>query len=534
VNVTSQARSSTLEAETISDRDERRWHAGSFVTLGYALFMALFNVGIVVYMMTIPSDGWLASTQRGSSDDTVLIGPEFLPVGAALQEGDEVTAVNGEPVTDIADRAYDFLNVVPPAWADGTVLRYDVRRGEESLTVYAPIRRITPREILSSSWSLAGDTSLQRLLAIAGPLSFFLVGLAVFLLRPGSRAAHALFLIGSAFIFNLSPGFPGLPVMFYPIPPSSVPFDTWTAVINPSLMYLALVFPRPKWLLRRYPRGGVVLLYLPWLLLFNINYLLHPGDRIGFYETAQVLYIVQIALLMVITIASLIHSTLTIHEPVARTQFKWLALGLFGFVIVGVGGWLVGFLIGDLSNPVFQAAQTLGQLGWFLLPVCLAVGITRYRMFDIDIIIRRTTSYAVITAFLALIYFGSIIVFQNLFGRVTGQNSNAAIVLSTLLIAALFGSVRRRVQDVIDRRFNRSRYDAEKTLARFATTVRDEPDLEKLTAELLNVIQETMQPASLSLWLRETAQPASGRESSSSGATPASSERQPASLERPA
>jgi hypothetical protein len=194
----------------------------------------------------------------------------------------------------------------------------------------------------------------------------------------------------------------------------------------------------------------------------------------------------------------------------------------------------VGFLIGDLSNPVFQAAQTLGQLGWFLLPVCLAVGITRYRMFDIDIIIRRTTSYAVITAFLALIYFGSIIVFQNLFGRVTGQNSNAAIVLSTLLIAALFGSVRRRVQDVIDRRFNRSRYDAEKTLARFATTVRDEPDLEKLTAELLNVIQETMQPASLSLWLRETAQPASGRESSSSGATPASSERQPASLERPA
>ena len=94
-------------------------------------------------------------------------------------------------------------------------------------------------------------------------------------------------------------------------------------------------------------------------------------------------------------------------------------------------------------------------------------------------------------------------VLQSIFGRVTGQNSTAAVVLSTLLIAALFMRVRRKVQDLIDRRFNRTRYNAEKTLERFAATARDETDLDALLAELQRVIQETMQPESVSVWMRE-------------------------------
>ena len=135
------------------------------------------------------------------------------------------------------------------------------------------------------------------------------------------------------------------------------------------------------------------------------------------------------------------------------------------------------------------------------LPLALAVGILRYSLFDIDVIIRRTTSYAILTALLALVYFGSVVVLQRLLAPVTGE-STAAVVLSTLLIAALFLPLRRRVQATIDRRFFRKKYDAEQVLARFAATARDETDLDALTAELVRVIQETMQPESVSVWLR--------------------------------
>ena len=137
------------------------------------------------------------------------------------------------------------------------------------------------------------------------------------------------------------------------------------------------------------------------------------------------------------------------------------------------------------------------------LPLALAVGILRYRLFDIDVIIRKTTSYAILTALLALVYFGSVVVLQRLLAPVTGE-STAAVVLSTLLIAALFLPLRRRVQATIDRRFFRKKYDAEKVLQQFAATARDETDLDALTAELLRVIQETMEPEHVSVWLKPT------------------------------
>ena len=141
-----------------------------------------------------------------------------------------------------------------------------------------------------------------------------------------------------------------------------------------------------------------------------------------------------------------------------------------------------------------------------ILPLCLAIGILRYRLFDIDVIIRRTTSYAIITGLLALVYFGSIVVLQQILSPISGD-STPAVVLSTLLIAALFLPVRRRVQDWIDRRFNRTRYDAEKTLAAFAATARDETDLDALLAELVRVIGETMEPEQVSVWLRPADSP---------------------------
>src|SRR5205085_9309540 len=131
----------------------------------------------------------------------------------------------------------------------------------------------------------------------------------------------------------------------------------------------------------------------------------------------------------------------------------------------------------------------------------IAIAISRHQLFDIDVIIRRTLIYSVLTALLALAYFGSVLVLQSTFSALAGQRDSALVtVLSTLIIAALFVPLRRRVQAVIDQRFYRRKYDAARTLAAFGAHLRDSVDLEALSEELLATVDEAMQPESLSLW----------------------------------
>jgi hypothetical protein len=134
--------------------------------------------------------------------------------------------------------------------------------------------------------------------------------------------------------------------------------------------------------------------------------------------------------------------------------------------------------------------------------VAVGIAILRYRLYDIDILINRTLVYGSLTAMLIALYFGGIVVLQRLFVLLTGQQSTLAVVASTLLIAALFTPLRRRIQSFIDRRFYRSKYDARKTLEAFSARLRDETDLDALSGDLVGVVKETMQPAHASLWLR--------------------------------
>ena len=137
----------------------------------------------------------------------------------------------------------------------------------------------------------------------------------------------------------------------------------------------------------------------------------------------------------------------------------------------------------------------------FLLPLSFAVAILRYRLWDIDIIVNRALVYGGLTAALVGMYFGVVVGLQAAFRAATGQES--AVAASTLVIAALFLPLRRRIQEFIDRRFYRRRYDAARTLAAFSARVRDEVDLERLSGALVSVVEETMQPAHVSLWLRK-------------------------------
>jgi hypothetical protein len=140
------------------------------------------------------------------------------------------------------------------------------------------------------------------------------------------------------------------------------------------------------------------------------------------------------------------------------------------------------------------------------MPISMGIAILRYRLYEIDILINRTLVYGSLTAALVALYFGVIVVLQRIFVLLTGQKSTLAVVASTLLIAALFTPLRRRIQSFIDRSFYRRKYDARKTLEAFSGKLREETDIEALNDDLVGVVRETMQPAHVSLWLRtETA-----------------------------
>ena len=182
---------------------------------------------------------------------------------------------------------------------------------------------------------------------------------------------------------------------------------------------------------------------------------------------------------------------------VERQQIKWLAYG--GAMVVGaifVGGG-IAIWKGDFGIAVIAIAL----LG---LPIFTGVAMARYRLYDIDIVINRTLVYGSLTGILALVYFGGVTATQAIFQAFTGQGEfpQLAIVASTLVIAALFNPLRKRIQSFIDRRFYRRKFDAAKTLAAYSTKLRDETDLEALNSELVGVVRETMQPAHVLLWLR--------------------------------
>jgi hypothetical protein len=177
-----------------------------------------------------------------------------------------------------------------------------------------------------------------------------------------------------------------------------------------------------------------------------------------------------------------------------RQQLKWF--------VYTVALLVVGFLAALLGFGQHSVAWNMGIAAFNFLPIAAGIAILRYRLYDIDVVINRTLVYGVLTAALALVYVGSIVLLQGLFRALTGENSQLAVVASTLAIAALFVPLRQRVQAFIDRRFYRRKYDVAKTLQAFNTRLRNDVDLDNVADDLVEVVKETMQPAHVTLWLR--------------------------------
>lgn len=179
-----------------------------------------------------------------------------------------------------------------------------------------------------------------------------------------------------------------------------------------------------------------------------------------------------------------------------RLQLRWL---LFGVLVQGL-----------LTIIIFWAPLGLERISsWFnslyalIIPVAVGIAVLRYRLYDIDLIIRRTLQYALLTVLLGLVYFGMVVLLEQAFRAITGQESPLAVVLSTLAIAGLFNPLRKRLQEFIDRRFFRRKYDAARALEEFSAVARREVELERLTSQMVDVVEQTVSPEEVWVWLKD-------------------------------
>jgi hypothetical protein len=273
------------------------------------------------------------------------------------------------------------------------------------------------------------------------------------------------------------------PLLFILYPSGRLPSRWWWLVVGPVLLALAALGA----FIWRSP--SAVMLPLP-------NPYVAAGPLGGAADAITSTAVLVLIFAIVISAAGLIVRGIR-AKGIERQQFKWLGFAALSIVLVILANSeLIPLLPGILDTLAEAVAFTA-------VPLAIGVAVLRYRLWDIDVIIRKTVQYAIVTALLAALYIGLIVGLQALFSDLTGQTSTVIVVLSTLVIAALFTPLRRRVQAAVDRRFYRQKYDAEQVLAEFAATLRDETDLDTLTAELLRVIQETMQPEFVSIWLQE-------------------------------
>ena len=227
------------------------------------------------------------------------------------------------------------------------------------------------------------------------------------------------------------------------------------------------------------------------------------------------LFLIELVLAWGSPVAVQIYRYRRVYTPAQRQQTKWVIFGLacciLTILLPGLTGGL--FLTTSVSGALFTLVNpALSSLGFLLIPLSITMAILRSRLWEIDVLINRTLVYGLLTATLLVVYLALVFAGQALLSSLLGPNNGVVLVGSTLIVAALFQPLRHRIQQLIDRRFYRSKYDAAKIVAAFSSTLRQEVDLDQLRDQLLAVVQETMQPASLSLWIRPLKQQPSGEE----------------------
>lgn len=348
------------------------------------------------------------------------------------------------------------------------------------------------------------------------PAVYSVVAALIIARQPGNRVGWLLMVVGMVAVF------PSFVLDAISSPPSEITPGIFLLVWLDGWSWIPLIFPifliplnfptgrppTPRWNWVNWLALGMWLFFISFSPFINTitpnNEQWSLPNPIGFIPEAVVdgpfMFIWSAGLLTLVSasVASLFvrYRRGQIRE---RQQIQWLLYAGALFVIV----YGLSLVIANIETQFSGLNNLLLLLSILAIPVAIAIAILRYRLFDIDVIIRKTLQYGVLTVLLLLVYFGSVILLQSLAENLLGEQSPLVIVFSTLVIAALFNPLRIRIQEFIDRRFYRKKYDAEQTLARFAATARDEVDMEKLTSALLQVVEDAMQPEHTSLWIKK-------------------------------
>ncbi len=469
--------------------------------LGALLFLIL-NVAVLAYRFRLPTEGWAINTDesyQGVSEFIVISNVAGAP--SPLQPGDILRVIGGYTSAQIQRNMRG--PIPPPGWKAGGQVTVTVIRHAVALTFDIPIVHWT-----LAAWLRSNLGDLGSLTSWLSALIMLGVGLFTFLKRPGNLAGRFLFFFGLAnFMIVIADSLPdslGIYFDFFALFGRALFGNIIFAYLfAPSILGFALTFPRPKNFIRQKPW----LLVLPFLLgsvTIVILFIAPDQAAVGF----------PLTLFMVLgAIIALVHSGLTMHDAISRAQLRWAV----GGVVFGLGLFTINFL--PLNVPGFfqYLLPSVASLSVTVMGISLAIAILRYRLFDIDLIIRRTLVYALLSAMLGLVYYSGVVVLQSLLtanrgqqaggsSAASGSSSAVVIVLTTLLIAGLFNPLRLRLQDLIDRRFYRQKYDAERALAEFAAAASRETELQTLTARLVGVVQQTVQPEKIALWMNRKQQ----------------------------
>ena len=438
---------------------ETQFDRGAWLTLLGVLGFVAFTLSMTVVVLRRPADGWLVPYDADPLYADFFFGDWPTP----LRAGDVFGQVAGKPI-DLMYSLQDAASV-PVGWWAGETVEYVIERGGVTGHVLVTLHTPTWPQVLRA----LAHTATADLVEWSWPL----IALVVFWRRPRSHAARLLLMAMSGHAAITKLGWATTSISLYTAPTGLVllvQFVTnfWMWLFWPTIIWLVLSFPQPVWPLTRQPRLVPALLYGVPLVAVSFTLLT------GVVAPVLITLVSELALLLLALVLAAVTADRPGSNAVARAQASWVLLGL---------GLSLGLVLA-LYVLEYYLPGSVAPAGWVItlvtlaLPVCLGVAILRYRLFDINVIIRRTLQYAVLTIILALVYGGLVVVLESVVRPLTGQGQNqGAMVLSTLAMAALFGPLRRRVQTAIDRRFDRRHYDAARTLAAFGADVKAETDL---------------------------------------------------------
>ena len=477
----------------ITDVSERRFDRGAVFLLAAMIGFVLFALATSLAVLSLPGDGWQLDAGNPTTESLRYFAGAW---ATPLRAGDEVLGVEGQPV--LQENYWQSVPrpVIQAVWREGQSVRYTIRRDGQVLDVAVRMELLDGNGTARALWHTISADPFDWLV--------LLHMLLLFLFRPRNSAARLLLVIGISLNAVTKIGWAGETISYFLAPcwlfyTRTLLTSFWNYLLIPSLLLLVISFPKRLFPLSRYPRA------VP-LVLFGAPFLVAVGMLVSLDAVA---YLLSLFVEIMLVIAALIVATANAFKPsqpaVVRAQTVWLLLGLGLSIGLRQGVYLLGVagVQGTVLTPGEWSNLAINALSAMALPLCMAIAVLRFHLFDVYIIIRRTLIYGLLTALLAGIYFGGVVVLQQVFIAMTGQRSELAIILSTLAIAALFVPLRNGIQSVIDRRFFHRKYNAAKMQESFAVTARDEVDSTKLVVRLVDVVDEALLPEHISLWLSD-------------------------------